>query len=81
MKSDKVEKIIYNEYNRYTQSAHSQTNFCLRIPNVCGKSGKESRTKEELDTVIAWLIGFDAGKMQQLIDDKVTFEAFFMQPR
>ena len=39
----------------------------------------KGRTREELDQVIEWLTGFDKKKLQQLINDKVSFEAFFQQ--
>ncbi len=32
---------------------------------------------EELQQVIEWLTGFDNKKLQELIDEKVTFETFF----
>jgi hypothetical protein len=41
------------------------------------KVEKKGRTKEELHQVIKWLTGFDEQKLQDLIDEKVTFETFF----
>ena len=41
--------------------------------------GKKGRTKEELHHVINWLTGFDENKLQDLIDEKVTFETFFQR--
>jgi hypothetical protein len=38
---------------------------------------KKGRTKEELHKVMEWLTGFDEGKLRELIEKKVTFEAFF----
>jgi hypothetical protein len=43
------------------------------------KVEKKGRTKKELDQVITWLTGFDEKKLNQLINDKVTFETFFDQ--
>lgn len=43
------------------------------------KVEKKGRTKEELHQVIKWLTGFDNKKLQQLINEKVTFETFFQQ--
>ncbi len=40
---------------------------------------KMGRTKEELHQVIHRLIGFDDARLQQLNDDKVTFEEFLQQ--
>jgi hypothetical protein len=38
---------------------------------------KKGRTRDELHQVITWLTGLDDAKLQALIDQKVTFEAFF----
>ena len=38
---------------------------------------KKGRTIEELHQIIEWLTGFDEKKLQQLIDEKATFETFF----
>lgn len=46
-------------------------------PHYVTKVEKKGRTKEELHQVIAWLTGFDDEKLQELINDKVTFENFF----
>jgi hypothetical protein len=40
---------------------------------------KNERTREELHQVIEWLTGFDEAKLQQLIEEKVTFRTFFKQ--
>jgi hypothetical protein len=40
---------------------------------------KKSRTIEELNQVIQWLTGFDDKKIQELIEEKVTFEDFFQK--
>ena len=40
---------------------------------------KKGRTKEELDQVIEWLTGFDQDKIQELIEEKVTYETFFQK--
>lgn len=41
------------------------------------KVEKKGRTKEELHQVIKWLTGFDEKKLEELIDEKATFETFF----
>jgi hypothetical protein len=43
------------------------------------KVEKKGRTKDELHQVIEWLTGFDESKIQELIEDQVTFEEFFEQ--
>ena len=46
-------------------------------PHYVTKVEKKGRTKEELHQVIEWLTGFDENKVQELIDEKVTFKTFF----
>lgn len=53
--------------------------FASVYPLYVAKVEKKGRTKAELDQVIEWLTGFGNKKLQQLIQDKVTFEAFFQQ--
>lgn len=53
--------------------------FASVYPLYIAKVEGKGRTKEELDQVIEWLTGFDNKKLQQLINDKVTFETFFQQ--
>jgi hypothetical protein len=43
------------------------------------KVEKKGRTEEELHQVITWLTGFDDEKLQDLIDEQVTFETFFQR--
>ena len=35
--------------------------------------------REELNQVIEWLTGFDEDKLQELIEEKATFETFFQR--
>jgi hypothetical protein len=53
--------------------------FASVYPHYITKVERKGRTKEELHQVIEWLTGFDVKKMQDLIDEKVTFETFFRQ--
>ncbi|MGN6212913.1 DUF2200 domain-containing protein [Parafilimonas sp.] len=53
--------------------------FASVYPLYIAKVEGKGRTKEELDQVIEWLTGFNNKKLQQLINDKVTFETFFQQ--
>lgn len=46
-------------------------------PHYLTKVEKKNRTKEELHQVISWLTGFDDQKIQELINEKATFERFF----
>ncbi|MDT3401623.1 DUF2200 domain-containing protein [Mucilaginibacter terrae] len=51
--------------------------FASVYPMYVTKVEKKGRTKEELHQVITWLTGFDDAKLQQLINEKVTFKTFF----
>jgi hypothetical protein len=52
--------------------------FASVYPHYITKVEKKGRTKEELHQVIEWLTGFDDKKLQELIDEEVTFETFFI---
>ena len=51
--------------------------FASVYPHYITKVQTKGRTIEELHQVISWLTGFDNIKLQELIDEKVTFEVFF----
>ena len=51
--------------------------FASVYPHYLSKVEKKGRTKEELHQVIRWLCGFDENALQELIEEKVTFETFF----
>jgi hypothetical protein len=57
----------------------AEMKFFSVYPHYIEKVEKKGRTKEELNDVIEWLTGFDKKKVQELIDDKVTFKTFFEQ--
>ena len=51
--------------------------FATVYPLYLQKIERKGRTKAELDQVIEWLTGFDENKINELINEKVTFETFF----
>lgn len=53
--------------------------FASVYPHYVTKVEKKGRTKEELIQVIEWLTGFDEEKIHELLEQKVTFGAFFAQ--
>lgn len=53
--------------------------FSSVYPMYVAKVEKKGRTREELHQVIEWLTGFNERKLRELIDDNVTFEAFFQE--
>lgn len=48
-------------------------------PHYVKKVETKGRTIAELHQVMTWLTGFDEQKLQELIEQRVTFEAFFEQ--
>jgi len=46
-------------------------------PHYLSRLERNGRTKEELNQVIEWLTGFNPDKIQELIDNKATFDTFF----
>ncbi len=50
-------------------------------PLYITKVERKGRTKAELNQVIEWLTGFDEKKLQELIDEKVTFKTFFKKAK
>ena len=53
--------------------------FANVYPLYIKKVERKGRTKEEVDTVIFWLTGYDKKTLQQQIDKKVDFETFFAE--
>jgi hypothetical protein len=51
--------------------------FAVVYPHYVTKVQSKGRTVEELLEVIEWLTGFSQKKIQELIEEKVTFEIFF----
>ena len=66
-----------------TSDTHNQRiakmTFASVYPMYIAKVEKKGRTKAELHQVIEWLTGFDNKKLQELINEKVTFETFFQR--
>lgn len=55
--------------------------FASVYPHYVTKIESKGRTKAELHEVIQWLTGFDDKKIQEFIDQKVTFETFFKEAK
>ena len=48
-------------------------------PLYIQKAARKGRTKEEVDTIICWLTGYDQEELQEQIDKQSDFETFFNQ--
>jgi hypothetical protein len=55
----------------------AQMSFASVYPHYVTKVEKKGRTIAELHQVIEWLTGYDEKKLQELIDEKITFNDFF----
>ena len=53
--------------------------FASVYPHYVAKVEKKGRTQEELHQVITWLTGYSESKLQNLLEQKVTFEQFFRE--
>jgi len=53
--------------------------FASVYPHYINKAERKGRSKEELDTIICWLSGYDQKTLQQQIDNKTDFETFFAE--
>ena len=63
MKSERVYKLLFSSV----------------YPLYIQKAEKKGRTKEELDTVIKWLTGYNDKQLEEQIEKKVDFETFFAE--
>jgi hypothetical protein len=53
--------------------------FASVYPHYVNKAEKKGRTKDEVDTIICWLTGYNRKSLQKQIDEKTDFETFFTQ--
>ncbi len=53
------------------------TSFASVYPLYVTKIERKDRTKEELDTAICWLTGYDQATLDEQIAEQVDFETFF----
>ncbi len=55
--------------------------FASIYPHYITKVKRKGRTLQELHEVIEWLTGFDDKKIQELVDEKASFETFFKKAK
>ncbi len=53
--------------------------FASVYPLYIKKAEAKGRTKEEVDTIIFWLTGYNKQTLQEQVDRKNDFETFFAQ--
>lgn len=67
-----------SDTSRHDERVANMT-FASVYPHYVNKVEKKGKTVEELHQVIEWLTGFNAAKLNALIEEKVTFKTFFEQ--
>ncbi|WP_018628968.1 DUF2200 domain-containing protein [Niabella aurantiaca] len=53
--------------------------FAGVYPHYIQKAEKKGRTKEEVDTIICWLTGYDLKTLQHHLDSRTNIETLFAQ--
>ncbi|WP_215144820.1 DUF2200 domain-containing protein [Exiguobacterium qingdaonense] len=53
------------------------TSFASVYPFYVEKAERKGRTKEEVDTIIEWLTGYDKHGLERQLADEVDFDTFF----
>lgn len=53
--------------------------FSKVYPLYVAKAERKGRTQAEVNRVIHWLTGYDDVRIQQVLDENLTFEQFFEQ--
>lgn len=55
--------------------------FASIYPLYLNKIEKKERTKDELNLIIKWLTGYDSEVLDELINERVTFNSFFQRAK
>lgn len=56
-----------------------RSSFAKLYPMYVQKAEKKGRSRDEVDTVILWLTGYDAAGLQRQMDAGVDVETFFAE--
>lgn len=56
-----------------------KTSVASVYPLYIAKAERKGRTKEEVDEVLRWLTGYDAGQLDAQIAEGTDFETFFAE--
>lgn len=62
-----------------TQHRIYTMSFASVYPHYVAKAEKKGRSKAEVDAIINWLTGYDAGALSALLDAQKDFETFFRE--
>ncbi|WP_127524381.1 DUF2200 domain-containing protein [Mesorhizobium sp. Z1-4] len=50
--------------------------FASVYPHYIAKAEKKGRSRQEVDQIISWLMGYDAAGLEAVLDDKTDIEHF-----
>lgn len=53
--------------------------FSKVYPLLIQKAERKNRTKQEVDTIICWLTGYDADGLMRQLQNEVDYQTFFEQ--
>ena len=53
------------------------TSFASVYPLYITKAERKGRTKDEVDTIIRWLTGYDEAELERQLASEVDFDTFF----
>lgn len=53
------------------------TAFASVYPHYVTKVKRKGQSKEDLDTIIRWLTGYDQTQLEKIMNDQTDFETFF----
>lgn len=53
--------------------------FASVYPHYVQKAEKKGRTKEDVDTIIHWLTGYDSIALRDILENKIDFQTFFKE--
>jgi len=73
----RFEKIKNLDKEQKQRAKLASMQFCTIYECYLNKVVKKGRTVKELNQVINWLTGYNENKLNQYIDEKITFEDFF----
>ncbi len=70
---------IYHDGNEGIEVAHRiyTMPFARVYPSYVAKAERKGRTKDEVDTIIRWLTGYDQTALDRQIEANVDVETFF----
>jgi hypothetical protein len=77
---------VVHERDAESKEAHAvaghrifEATFASIYPHYIAKAERKGRTRNDVDTVISWLTGYDDAGLQRVVADGVDLQTFFDQ--